>query len=167
MASPLVLYQLKLPELHCLICTSCNKPPLEVQHNKRWHESNSNWPWQLWLQATYLVWGEAQRPQGAIMGIYSLQEASWRQLKDLQLSALTGKNKPGTWGGEEGESVCFVQFHMSCKIAHNWSQSASFLLYSNCICVWKQSILLCFPLCVCLTTGSGFITFITHEENLS
>lgn len=37
----------------------------------------------------YLVWSEAQGPQGSTMSIHSLQEASWCQLKDLQLPALT------------------------------------------------------------------------------
>lgn len=29
LASLLVFYQLKFPELHCLICTSCDDPPLQ------------------------------------------------------------------------------------------------------------------------------------------
>ncbi len=37
LAGPLVLNQLKLPELHCLICTSCNDPPLQ-EWNTHIHE---------------------------------------------------------------------------------------------------------------------------------
>ncbi len=45
------------------------------------------------VRQVYLVWSEAQGPQGSIMSVHSLQEASWGQLKDLQLPALTENNK--------------------------------------------------------------------------
>lgn len=113
--TPLVLYQLKLPELHCFICTSSDNPPLQEQHTqnklnstekpaiyiflsdnlKVWYDKRlEKGVRQEWVQVVcrvYLIWGQAQGPQSSIMSIHSLQEASWGQLKDLQLPALTGK----------------------------------------------------------------------------
>lgn len=48
----------------------------------------------------HLIRGEAQRPQGAVVGVHRLQQGSRRQLEDLQLSALTRNKKAQcVWNG--------------------------------------------------------------------
>lgn len=48
----------------------------------------------------HLIRGEAQRPQGAVVGVHRLQQGSRRQLEDLQLSALTRNKKAQcVWDG--------------------------------------------------------------------
>lgn len=78
MAHVLVLYQLKVPELHRLVRTSCHKPPLqEMTFILEFCEGG----WSVGqLKAaggqSHLVRGEAQRPHGAAVRVHRLQKAS-------------------------------------------------------------------------------------------
>ena len=54
--------QLKLPELHVVVCTACHKPSL--------------------------VRGNTHRPYGTLMGPHSLQQSTRGNFKQLQLPGL-------------------------------------------------------------------------------